>query len=235
MPDDDSHQKQLEKEVWKCLDSVHHLLKRREILLQTLRQGWMELTSARYAMGPARISSPLFSLKPHAPSSVVDVRGLPSDSTGGNSAVEVENEPDGITVVFDLVRDRAENDPKTSVTKTSDFTGSDRGQPPSHLRRRVTSTISNDDEKKDQWEIESLLNDCGTEFGDESSLAEAPKETTQPLYWFGALVSPHLRSAQNSFSQALDLIVELVNAQNEATHAHSNVLKFQKATSVDEN
>ncbi|KAL3701594.1 hypothetical protein R1sor_019616 [Riccia sorocarpa] len=257
MLEDESNQKKLETEVWQCLDSVHHLLKRREILHQTLRQGWMELTSARYGMGPSRISSLLFSLKPHAPSSVVDIRVSPSDSTGRDSGVKLDNQPHGAALAFDLIRDKAGNDERPSVTNTGDSTESDKREPSSNPRRSTTVSTGwylvylepfayascwsvgplsrTDGEEKEVDEIERLIDDYSADSPDESSPAETPKEKAQPLYWFGTLVSPHLRSAQDSFSQALELIVEIVNAQTEVTHAHSNVLKLREAMTSEEN
>ncbi|KAG6545764.1 hypothetical protein Mapa_012725 [Marchantia paleacea] len=234
MREDTGNQEQLDKEVLLCLDSVHQLLKRREILHQTLRQGWMELTSARYIMGPARISSPLFSLKPHAPSAVVDVRGAHAVSTGKVDVSELEEESAQVVitgpVAFHLVRNREEKEQKFSLTKLSDLTISEKKHP-AQLRRRLTSTASEieHDERKDRWEIKNLSDDSATESDDELTLAEGSKDTTQPLYWFGALVSPHLRSAQSNFSKALDIVVELLNAQNEAAHAHGNVLSLRRA------
>ncbi|BBN10789.1 coiled-coil domain-containing protein 115 [Marchantia polymorpha subsp. ruderalis] len=225
---------QLDKEVLQCLDSVHLLLERREILHQTLRQGWMELTSARYTMGPARISSPLFSLKPHAPSAVVDVRGAHVDSTEKIGVPELEEEIAQVVitgpVAFHLVRNREEKEEKPSVTKLSDLTISEKKNP-AKLRRRLTSTASEieQDERKDRWEIKNLTDDSATESDDELTIAEGSKDTTQPLHWFGALVSPHLRSAQSNFSKALDIVVELLNAQSEAAHAHGNVMSLRRA------
>ncbi|OAE25447.1 hypothetical protein AXG93_2818s1250 [Marchantia polymorpha subsp. ruderalis] len=187
---------QLDKEVLQCLDSVHLLLERREILHQTLRQGWMELTSARYTMGPARISSPLFSLKPHAPSAVVDVRGAHVDSTEKIGVPELEEEIAQVVIT---------------------------GPVAFHL------VEIEQDERKDRWEIKNLTDDSATESDDELTIAEGSKDTTQPLHWFGALVSPHLRSAQSNFSKALDIVVELLNAQSEAAHAHGNVMSLRRA------
>ncbi len=50
-------------------------------------QGWMEMAQARYAMGPARISQPLYSLKPYAASASVSVKSLPSSGAPETAGV----------------------------------------------------------------------------------------------------------------------------------------------------
>ncbi|CAA6675158.1 unnamed protein product [Spirodela intermedia] len=42
-------------------------------LSSSLRQGWLELSSARHSMGNSRISSVLFDMKPHSSATTVDL------------------------------------------------------------------------------------------------------------------------------------------------------------------
>jgi hypothetical protein len=66
----------LDHHVLRCLDSCHDLLALHDALSLLLRQGWMDMTRARYSMGPSRISHPLFSRKPHAASAQLHLLSL---------------------------------------------------------------------------------------------------------------------------------------------------------------
>jgi hypothetical protein len=50
-------------------------------------QGWMEMGQAQYAMGPAQISQPLYSLKPYAASASVSVKSSPSSGAPETAGV----------------------------------------------------------------------------------------------------------------------------------------------------
>ncbi|KVI07665.1 hypothetical protein Ccrd_013970 [Cynara cardunculus var. scolymus] len=55
------------------LDSVDNYLILIETLSSTLRQGWLELASARHSMGASRVNSALLNLKPHSAATTVEV------------------------------------------------------------------------------------------------------------------------------------------------------------------
>ncbi|KAI3745612.1 hypothetical protein L6452_08013 [Arctium lappa] len=55
------------------LDSVDNYLILIETLSSTLRQGWLELASARHSMGASRVNSALLSLKQHSAATTVEL------------------------------------------------------------------------------------------------------------------------------------------------------------------
>ncbi|KAI5660898.1 hypothetical protein M9H77_20221 [Catharanthus roseus] len=62
-----------EENVVKFLDSVDGYLMLMDSLNSTLRQGWLELASARHSMGASRINSALFDLKDHSAATTFEV------------------------------------------------------------------------------------------------------------------------------------------------------------------
>jgi hypothetical protein len=76
----------------------------------------MEMAQARYAMGPARISQPLYSLKPYAASASVSVKSSPS-SGAPETAVDQEDvfQPtSNCAIHFALQKQSSDGDDHTS-------------------------------------------------------------------------------------------------------------------------
>ncbi|KAJ6810047.1 coiled-coil domain-containing protein 115 isoform X2 [Iris pallida] len=73
-----------EEKVLVFMDSLDSYLTLLDSLSSTLRQGWLELASARHSMGSSRISSVLFDLKEKSASTTLQVtesidNGIPSE------------------------------------------------------------------------------------------------------------------------------------------------------------
>ncbi|KAL6527211.1 hypothetical protein OROGR_016301 [Orobanche gracilis] len=62
-----------EQHVLNFLDSMDSYLILVDSLSSSLRQGWLELASARHSMGTFRVSSALFDLKSHHASTTLQV------------------------------------------------------------------------------------------------------------------------------------------------------------------
>ncbi|CAM6084158.1 unnamed protein product [Calypogeia fissa] len=207
--DKTSKEADLDMEVWRCLNSVNEMLCQRQILNQTLRKGWMELASARYQMGPARISQTLFSLKPQAAKAAIEV--------SPHSEGEGER-----PVLFELVKDSSERQQRVVSYTDGKHPKYRKLNSSSQLRRRQVSTPAVLVEEKDELlQYANLIDDSDSE--DDVPL-EVQKSNMQG---FGAMVAPHLRNAQGSFVKALQNIVELLNAQSNATDAHSKAKRLQ--------
>ncbi|CAA7403447.1 unnamed protein product [Spirodela intermedia] len=59
--------------ILQLLDSLDGYISLMGSLSSSLRQGWLELSSARHSMGNSRISSVLFDMKPHSSATTVDL------------------------------------------------------------------------------------------------------------------------------------------------------------------
>ncbi|XP_054794370.1 uncharacterized protein LOC129317137 isoform X2 [Prosopis cineraria] len=62
-----------EKLVLQFMDSMHNYLALFDALSSTLRQGWLDLASARHSMGGLRISSSLLDMKLHSAATTVKI------------------------------------------------------------------------------------------------------------------------------------------------------------------
>ncbi|XP_058098608.1 uncharacterized protein LOC131243336 isoform X2 [Magnolia sinica] len=81
------------------LDSMDSYLTLFDSLSSTLRQGWLELASARHSMGTSRITSALFDLKLHSAATTLQVN-LPYDESASD-VQEKDSETNGKTLAVD--------------------------------------------------------------------------------------------------------------------------------------
>ncbi|KAH7850301.1 hypothetical protein Vadar_030685 [Vaccinium darrowii] len=166
-----------EHKVLKFLDSVDSYLTLFEALSSTLRQGWLELASARQSMGASRVNSALFDLKYHCAATSLQVRQ------------EDVKEPN-----FTLCKwVSLDNEKYCSEEAKFDEDGfSERKSSNSQLRYRGTSEIQEEIPESDRSAV--AVDD------------QIQQERSKSLSMFGKLVSPKLRDAQLSFETALDTL-----------------------------
>ncbi|KAL7084041.1 hypothetical protein ACP275_14G200900 [Erythranthe tilingii] len=69
-----------DQNILNLLDSMDNYLILVDSLSSSLRQGWLELASARYSMGASRVNSSLFDLKSHHASTALQVDNAGTDT-----------------------------------------------------------------------------------------------------------------------------------------------------------
>ncbi|KAG0562594.1 hypothetical protein KC19_9G158600 [Ceratodon purpureus] len=205
----------LDHHVLRCLDSCHELLALRNDLSLLLRQGWMDMARARYSMGSSRISHPLFSLKPHSASAHVGLALLDDDPGSPSLMTLVRLDAAGIT--------NSQSADSDSHTCKPERRGSRSGAAPPDW--------SHDE---DAAYRRLMAGEGDSDSDSEAAVETQTNEQTRPLRWFGTLVSPHLQAAQTSFESALEILVKIANAQQEASHAHNQVMQQRGGMNVDE-
>ncbi|KAF7140262.1 hypothetical protein RHSIM_Rhsim06G0005200 [Rhododendron simsii] len=199
--DQDQEEQKGEHQVLKFLDSVDSYLTLFESLSTTLRQGYLELASARQSMGASRINSALFDLKYHRAATSLQVMQ------------EDVKEPD-----FNLCKwVSPDNNKSFSEEAKFDQDGlSERKSSNSQLRYRGTSEIQ-----------EEILESNGSTAAVEDQIQQ---ERSKSLSMFGKLVSPKLRDAQLSFETALDILIEIANMRSSLLSAYDQVRKDMEST-----
>ncbi|KAG5542744.1 hypothetical protein RHGRI_015756 [Rhododendron griersonianum] len=199
--DQDQEEEKGEHQVVKFLDSVDSYLTLFESLSTTLRQGYLELASARQSMGASRINSALFDLKYHCAATSLQVMQ------------EDVKEPD-----FNLCKwVSPDNNKSCSEEAKFDQDGlSERKSSNSQLRYRGTSEIQ-----------EKILESNGSTAAVEDQIQQ---ERSKSLSMFGKLVSPKLRDAQLSFETALDILIEIANMRSSLLSAYDQVRKDMEST-----
>ncbi|CAI9113206.1 OLC1v1013777C1 [Oldenlandia corymbosa var. corymbosa] len=167
-----------EENVLKFLDSMDGYLTLMDSLSSILRQGWLDLASARHSMGTSRINPSLFDHKEHSASTTLQL-GHQNVSSG----VEQPH--------FQLRKWESSYSPKSGNFEAK-FEEDKLAQSLSNgLRMRNLKDSSDSDELKEKR----------TENNASPTSADDPvqKERLKSLSMFGALFSPKLRAAQLSF------------------------------------
>ncbi|XWS26026.1 hypothetical protein CRYUN_Cryun27aG0118200 [Craigia yunnanensis] len=155
--------------VLQFMDSMDAYLTLIHSLSSTLRQGWLELASARHSMGASRVNTVLLDHKFHPAATSLLV-------------TQDEGKVDSMQPHFTLCKWASSGNEKLSLGETQ--SSLDKLQP--QLRRRGGTQLSE--------EKTSSENKASHEVDD-----QAQKERCKSLSVFGTLVSPKLRAAQLSF------------------------------------
>jgi len=177
-----------DEEILRFMDSVDGYLVLMDSLSSALRQGWLDMASARHSMGPSRVSSTLFDHKEQSAATklqVVDHAGLEPSESKPHFALSKLSLQEECNSTYD-VTEQASTEPK--------------------LRHRGSATTPDGNHERD-----ATTSDSSTGAGTSSHVQKA---RSKALSVFGALVSPKLRTAQISFETALELIVELANSRS---------------------
>ncbi|XP_073135447.1 uncharacterized protein [Henckelia pumila] len=190
-----------EGNILSFLDSTDSYLMLMDSLSSTLRQGWLELASARHSMGASRINSTLFDLKSHHASTTLQVH-------------QCDDSPDMGLPNFMLCKwassDDSERSPEEAKFEEDELL-QNKSKIPQLLHRH---TSQNSDSK------ETSSEGGGSPV---SVVNQAQLERSKSLSMFGTLVSPKLRATQLSFERALEILVEISNVRASLLHSHDRV------------
>lgn len=196
-----------EEDLLQFLDSFDSYLTLFDSLSSSLRQGWLDLASARYSMGSSRVSSALLDLKLHSAASTLQVSELHDESTLADSMV---NQPHFTLSKWGSLDDRKCHSMEAEVDdnlQKKSFSPQLRSRGPTHFT---------DEHGK------------GSQSNETSRTADDQKERAKALSVFGTLVSPKLRVAQVSFERALEIITEIANAQSAMRSAFARITQDTK-------
>ncbi|KAI5073476.1 hypothetical protein GOP47_0011489 [Adiantum capillus-veneris] len=197
-------------QMLRLLDAMDHLLSCRDSLAKSLSQGWMEIASARYSMGPSRIDQALFSLKPCTASTLVSVSRTDELVIDKGHVEECEQECISQQEFQFALQSPHKDNPGGYENAKSDVL------PQSQLRQRHPSGSANRQHTDNDFEDSNIL-------GNDSDMAQSKSRGHDSLAWFGTLVSPHLRVAQSSFKEALETVVELATSQSTIQMAYRQI------------
>ncbi|GAB2243532.1 hypothetical protein Droror1_Dr00023660 [Drosera rotundifolia] len=197
------HQQESDENVLNLMDSIETYLALIDSLSSTLRQGWLELASARHSMGPSSINTALLDLKSHDAATTLQLSSHRIDGTYFNS----------------------EEPPRFTLSKWS-FSGShDSGEAEINDEDEVTNKLHGLRLRHRETPPTSELAGEGSPGKGSSRSAvedQVQKERHKSLAVFGTFVSPKLRTAQLSFETALEAIIDLANTRS------SMLVAFQK-------
>ncbi|KAI3797194.1 hypothetical protein L1987_32448 [Smallanthus sonchifolius] len=186
------------------VDSLDNYLLLIQTLSSTLRQGWLELASARHSMGASRLNTSLLSLKHHSAATTVELDYY-------HDAGSATKSPQ-----FSLCKWASTDDKNSSPQKENI-------EEDEQLKENLSNRDSENQESslESSKEFETIVSPHKT---------EDHKERAKVLSMFGTLVSPKLRASQLSFETALETLVEIANVRSSILETHDALVKDMKNT-----
>ncbi|WRX31272.1 hypothetical protein QQP08_023759 [Theobroma cacao] len=181
--------------VLQFMDSMDAYLTLIHSLSSTLRQGWLELASARHSMGASRVNTVLLDHKFHPAATTLLV-------------TQDEGKVDAMKQHFTLCKWASSGNEKCSLREAK--SGQDKLHP--QLRHRASSQLY-EEKTSSEYKASHEVDD------------QVQKERSKSLSVFGTLVSPKLRAAQLSFETALETLVEIANTRSAVLCAFDKVNK----------
>ncbi|WMV17432.1 hypothetical protein MTR67_010817 [Solanum verrucosum] len=200
-----------DKIVLELMDSMDSYLLFMNSLSSSLREGWLELASARHSMGASRISSALFDLKSHSAATTLQL----NHQDAGPKSEESH---------FSLCKWASSESPK-SCSEEAKFEEDKLLQKKSNSPKVLNQDGSSNSEVQEEVSEapEATESPCTVE-------DQARKERLKSLSMFGVLVCPKLRAAQSSFETALETLVEVANKRADLLNAYDQMREKKEST-----
>ncbi|XP_059293982.1 uncharacterized protein LOC132047097 isoform X2 [Lycium ferocissimum] len=196
------------KNVLELMDSTDSYLLLMNSLSSSLRQGWLELASARHSMGASRISSALFDLKSHSAATTLQ---LNHQDAG----------PESEKLHISLCKWAALSESPKSCSEEAKF----EEDKPLEKKSDSLKVLNQDGSPNSVQEEAAETTESPRTLED-----QARKERVKSLSMFGMLVSPKLRAAQSSFETALETLVEVANKRADLLNAYDQVRAKMEST-----
>lgn len=182
-------------EILRFMDSADGYLLLMDSLSSALRQGWLDLASARHSMGASRVSSTLFDHKEQSAATKLQVD------------CSADLHPSDSSPQFSLS--------KWGLPEESNSSGAQDSAEPKLRYRGGAATTPDGNTESDANTAKSCTGVDGS--------GQVQRARSKALSVFGALVSPKLRTTQVSFETALELIVELANSRSTILSSFSQI------------
>lgn len=198
-----------DESVLELLDSINNYLLLMDSLSSTLRQGWLELASARQSMGSSRVSSALFDLKYHRAATLMEVDHDDADSNVKQPHFTLHK---WVSTNQEFNPEEAKFEEDDLLQQKSSFPHNNDG----------ASMSSEHQEKQPENNEPEVLSSPHSPCTPENHIK---KERAKTLSMFGTLVSPKLRAAQLSFETVLEALQEVANVRSSMLSAYEQVLK----------
>ncbi|GFP78960.1 coiled-coil domain-containing protein 115 [Phtheirospermum japonicum] len=189
-----------DQHILNFLDSMDSYLILMDSLSSSLRQGWLELASARHSMGAFRVNSALFDLKSHHASTTLQLH---------------DGEPDTELPRFTLSKWASSDDPEKCFSEEAKFKEDE----------LLQNKSGNNSPRVQHHELLERTASGGSPVSPDN---QAKKERLKSLSMFGTLVSPKLRATQLSFETALETLIEIANVRASLMCAYDQVQKDLK-------
>ncbi|CAM0955124.1 unnamed protein product [Alopecurus aequalis] len=186
-----------DEEILRFMDTADGYLLLMDSLSSVLRQGWLDLASARHSMGASRVSSTLFDHKEQSAATKLQVD------------YSAELQPSESNPHFSLSKWCLQEE-----SNSSDVVSAEDSTKPKLRYRGAEATPDGSNESDATTAKSSTAVDRS---------GQVQRARSKALSVFGALVSPKLRTTQVSFETALELIVEVANSRSTMLSSFSQI------------
>ncbi|KAF3682364.1 putative 60S ribosomal protein L34-like isoform 1 [Capsicum annuum] len=231
MVNEDAEMQSSDKNVLQLLDSTDSYLLLMNSLSSSLRQGWLELASARHSMGASRISSALFDLKSHSAATTLQLNHQDAGPELEKSHFSLCKWASSESSKSCSEEAKFEEDKLLQKKSISPKSLNQEGLSNSEVQEEVSEAQETTESPRT---LEDQVRDSPINSHDNflpySVFKVARKERLKSLSMFGVLVCPKLRAAQSSFETALETLVEVANKRADLLNAYDQVREHMKTT-----
>ena len=208
---------QAEETFCTLLDAVAEYLQLREQLDQLLKAGHLKVAKARYAMGTGSVGQTHYSSSMQATLliNIESASDVTFQSAGQGSQAQTSSAPS-----HQAGRTQKQEAADASLPSTAERSALEPADEPhsiklSNVQESADTAQSADKQATSQYSsnaISELAARFDTAHVDSVSYRPASTAQSDPLKWFGFMVSPHLRQAQADFNQAAQMSIRLGSA-----------------------
>jgi len=217
VPGTRSGMQQAEETFCTLLDAVAEYLQLREQLDQLLKAGHLKVAKARYAMGPGSVGQTHYSSSMQA-SVLVNVE--PASDVTFQSARQGSQAQASSASSHQAGRPQTQEEADASLPSTAESSAldpADKSHSIEHNNVQESADTAQSAKKQATSQYSSnTISELAAKFDTAhvDSVSSRPASTAQsdPLKWFGFMVSPHLRQAQADFNQAAQMSIQLGSA-----------------------
>ncbi|XP_031559702.1 coiled-coil domain-containing protein 115-like [Actinia tenebrosa] len=200
---DDSVAEKLDDLTLEFFEKFESLQRKREELSKAMRDGYLNLSQARYSMGNKAVGPLQYSSRMQALVSVYE-----------NNAMQFELQKNIPGHSENKKEDQEDESSSSGLRKR-------KGTLPSKENGEISESVD-DNLAFGVQEIE--LSDMKKK---DKTVGRQETVGKDPLKWFGVLVPMCLRTGQNDFRSAIDLCCDLVNLENEMKDLMKNFREFK--------
>jgi len=210
VPGTHSDMQQAEEAFCTLLDAVAEYLQLREQLDQLLKAGHLKVAKARYAMGPGSVGQTHYSSSMQATMliNVEPASDVTFQSARQGSHAQQAGRPQ-------MQEEADASLPSTAESFALDLADKSHRIKPNNVQESADTAQSAKKQATSQYSsnaISELAAKFDTAHVDSVSSRPASTAQSDPLKWFGFMVSPHLRQAQADFNQAAQMSIQLGSA-----------------------
>lgn len=223
-----SDMQQAEKTFCTLLDAVAEYLQLREQLDQLLKAGHLKVAKARYAMGPGSVGQTRYSSSMQA-TMLINVEPA-SDVTF--QSVRQGNQAETSSVPSHQAgRPQKQEEADASLPSTAESSALDPADRSHSIKpnnvQEGTDTAQSAEKQATSQHSSNAISELAAKFDtahvDSGSSRPASTAQSDPLKWFGFMVSPHLRQAQADFNQAAEMSIQLGSAYHKMSVCLNNL------------